>query len=67
VGVPKRNGFFWLKLFLAIVVTLVWSASFIADIAMESYDPSPLIHLAMMAILGAVFGLQIKRKADNGA
>lgn len=42
-----------------LVVTSVWAASFVADIAMAEYSPSPYIHAAMMAILGALFGREV--------
>lgn len=41
---------------IAILVSLVWAISFICDIAIASYDPSPFIHLAMMTIVGAAVG-----------
>jgi hypothetical protein len=45
-----------LSTFVALIVTIVWAASFVADIFISSYDPSPFIHLAMMTIVGAIFG-----------
>lgn len=41
---------------IGVVVTAVWAASFICDIVMSAYDPSPYIHLTMMAIVGSLFG-----------
>lgn len=41
---------------LAILVSVVWAVSFIADIVVKGYDPSPFIHLTMMAIVGAAVG-----------
>jgi hypothetical protein len=51
---------------LAIVVALVWSASFVADIMLgPDYEPSPYVHFAMMLVLGAYFGRQIVRGNGN--
>lgn len=48
---------------IALVITLVWAASFVADIFMASYEPSPYIHAIMMTVSGAAFaGSVIKRK-----
>lgn len=41
------------------VVTTVWAASFLADIMIQTYEPSAAIHAAMMAILGALFGREV--------
>lgn len=47
---------------IAIVVTCVWAVSFLADIAMKTYEPSPYIHVIMMAVAGAAFGGGLIRK-----
>lgn len=41
---------------IAMVITLVWAASFVADIVVPDYSPSPLIHMAMIGLGAAVFG-----------
>lgn len=41
---------------IAILVSLVWTISFVADIVVTGYDPSPFVHLAMMAVVGATVG-----------
>lgn len=41
---------------IAVLVSTVWGISFIADIVLKTYDPSPFIHLAMMTVVGAVVG-----------
>lgn len=41
---------------IAGVVTFVWAASFIADIALAEYSPSPFVHMIMMGLAGATFG-----------
>lgn len=41
---------------IAILVSLVWAASFICDIFIPGYNPSPFIHLAMMTVVGAAVG-----------
>ena len=50
---------------IAIVVTVVWTVSFVADIVLKSYDPSPFIHLAMMAVVGAAFGSSVLKGGDD--
>lgn len=42
--------------FIAFVVTLVWAASFLADIVLASYEPPASIHVVMMIVAGAAFG-----------
>lgn len=41
------------------LVGTIWSLSFIADIVLDAYSPSPFIHMAMMSVLGALFGKEI--------
>lgn len=41
---------------IAIVITLVWAASFLADIFIPRYDVSPFVHMIMMGLAGAIFG-----------
>lgn len=36
-----------------LAVTVVWVGSFVADILLPTYDPSPYVHVAMMAVVGA--------------
>lgn len=43
-------------------VTTIWALSFIADIIIADYSPSPYIHMAMMAVLGALFGREVLGK-----
>lgn len=50
---------------IAIVVTTVWAASMIVDFFPTDYDPHSGIHLAMMAVVGALFGRQLWRR-NNG-
>lgn len=51
---------------VGIVVTVIWAASFIADILVKDYDPSPFVHLAMMTVVGALFGRQFVKGNGNG-
>jgi hypothetical protein len=44
---------------IAVVVTLIWSLSFLADIVIKDYQPPASIHIAFMFILGGIFGFQI--------
>jgi hypothetical protein len=41
---------------LASVITVAWGVSFIVDIVVKDYDPSPSVHALMMMVSGAVFG-----------
>lgn len=45
--------------FIALIVTLVWAGSFIADISTITYNPPPQIHTVMLSIVGSIFGFQI--------
>lgn len=52
---PKPPPFSrWLVAGIAILVSVVWTVSIIADIFVQGYDPSPFVHMAMMAVVGAV-------------
>lgn len=47
---------------VAVVVTVVWGISFVADILIPAYTPPTNVHMALMVVLGGVFGSQfIKR------
>ena len=46
----------YLTTWLVIIVSLVWAANFLADIFKDNWDPSPLIHAAMLAVVWAVLG-----------
>lgn len=48
-----------------LTVTFIWAASFVADVALDGYAPSPYIHAAMMTILGALFGREIIGRNDK--
>lgn len=52
---------------IAVIVTIVWAASFIADIVSTEYQPPTAIHVAFMAVIGAIFGFQFVQgnKGDN--
>lgn len=51
---------------VAITVTLVWAASFVADVLMETYNPPGQIHMIMMGIVGSLFGFQIMKGNGDG-
>jgi len=51
--------------FIAIMVTVVWVTSFVADILSKEYAPSPYVHLAMMAVVGAAFGNSLLKRGSN--
>lgn len=50
---------------IAIVVTALWTISFVVNIISPAYDPPPAIHAAFMLIAGGIFGYQIIRGHDN--
>lgn len=47
---------------LASVITGAWGISFIVDIVVKDYDPSPSVHALMMIVAGAVFGEGLFKK-----
>lgn len=49
---------------IAVVVTLMWATSFIADIFSTEYQPPTAIHVAFMAMIGAIFGFQLVKGKD---
>lgn len=53
---------------IALVVTAVWAASFIAEVFKVGYSTSPMMHTLMTAIIGAYAGGKIlmKNKGDHG-
>lgn len=51
---------------IAVTVTAVWAISFIADLFLKSYDPSPFIHMMMMGVAGAALGSAFWRGAGGG-
>lgn len=53
---------------IALVVTAVWVASFIAEILKVGYSTSPMMHTLMTAIIGAYAGGKIlmRDKGDLG-
>lgn len=54
-----------LTTFLAIVVTVLWSASMILDAVNSTYDPPAPIHGAFMLVLGGVFGARLAGKEPS--
>lgn len=50
---------------IAAVVTSVWALSFVADIIMPNYDPSPFVHLVMMAVVGSAVGTGLLNKSEE--
>lgn len=47
---------------IALVVTVVWAASFVADLLVPTYDPPTELHAAMLMVVGGIFGVQAIRK-----
>lgn len=52
---------------IAVVITSAWTISFLVDIVVKDYDPSPTVHGLMMLVAGAVFGEGLfRRRGDQG-
>ena len=49
VSVRTRNA-------IASAIAGVWVAAFVADVASESFETSPFIHMAMLGLAAAIFG-----------
>lgn len=41
---------------IALIITTVWAGSFVADIVVADYTPSPFLHMIMIGLAAAVFG-----------
>lgn len=54
---------------IALVVTLVWTGNFIADVLVPGYEGSLAIHAAFMVIVGAsfTFGRKAEDSSSTGA
>lgn len=53
----------WVTVVIALLVSVTWTASMAADILLrDKYDPNPLVHAAMMLVLGTIFGVSVVRK-----
>lgn len=50
---------------IAVLVSIVWAISFVADIVIATYDPSPFVHLAMMTVVGAAVGSNVLKRKDD--
>lgn len=50
---------------IAVVITGAWTISFLVDIVVETYDPSPSVHALMMIVAGAVFGEGLFRRTRH--
>ncbi len=54
-----------LRIAIGSLVAIMWAISVAATMVMEGYEMSPFVHLAMMAVVGALFGVELVRR--NGA
>lgn len=50
---------------IAYIITAVWAVSFMADIILTSYEPSPYIHAIMMVVAGSMFASTTKNGAAD--
>lgn len=53
-----------LRSFIIAVITLVWSANFIAPLFIDKYEPPTEIHIVFMAVMAAVIGAPEKKKVS---
>lgn len=53
---------------IAIVITVVWAASFIVSVINPQYAPPPTLHALMMVVAGAAFGNAVlgRKNGNNG-
>jgi hypothetical protein len=51
---------------IAVVVTILWVANFVARLVIPDYNPSPAVDAAMTLVLGAALGSQFIRRRENG-
>lgn len=47
--------------YVMVVVATVWLGSFIADVALARYTPSPYVHMVMLAVVGGLGGHELLR------
>ena len=51
---------------IAYIITGVWVVSFLADVFLPAYEPSPYVHVAMMSVAGWLFAAPLVRRNGNG-
>lgn len=49
---------------MALIVTIVWGISYIADIAIPTYSPPSNIHFFPVAAVSALFGINLLGKGS---
>lgn len=57
----------YLKLGMAVAVTLVWAAAWIAAIIRKDYSGAGGLTPIMVLVVGGVFGSELRKAARNGA
>lgn len=55
-----------LRTSLAVVITVVWAVSFVADLLIPDYDPPSSVGTAMLLVAGALFGEGVVRQVKKG-
>lgn len=55
-----------LRTTIALVVTIAWTVSFVADILIPEYDPPGSVGTLMLLVAGALFGEGVVRGVKNG-
>lgn len=53
------------RTFIAIVVTIVWAASYLADILSSDFSPSPLLNPVMILVAGFFFRTGLEKGEAN--
>ncbi len=56
-----------LRIAIGVLVSLMWSLSVLADMSLADYEVSPLIHMAMMTVVGALFGNELLKRNGGKA
>lgn len=51
---------------IAVVITVVWTVSFLADLLEPRYDPPPTVHALMMLVAGAAFAGSVTGRSRKG-
>jgi hypothetical protein len=54
-----------LALWIALIITVVWTASLVVDGFVESYDPPATVHALMMIVAGWAFGERLLGKRNG--
>lgn len=62
-----RDELIHVRRYVLVVVATVWLASFVADVSLARYTPSPYVHMIMLAVVGGLGGHEVLRGRGNGS